>query len=45
MKEVVEEINEHTHLPSQPEVEILRVKSSIKRRAENTHENRTTDPG
>ena len=38
MNEVVEEINEHTHLPSQPEVEILRVKSSIKRRAETTHE-------
>ena len=33
-----EEINEHIHLPSQPEVEILRVKSSIKRRAETTHE-------
>ena len=35
MNEVVEEINEHTHLTSQPEVEVLRVKSSIKTQGRN----------
>ena len=36
--ELVGEINEHTHPPSQDPIEVTKIKASIKRRSQATHD-------
>ena len=36
--EFVGEINEHTHPPSQDQIEVTKIKASIKRRSQATHD-------
>ena len=36
--EFIAEVNEHTHPPSQAKVEVAKIRTAIKRKAETTHE-------